>query len=149
MALHPSGPLLVGYMGICGNAGRVMRRLGLSEMINGICIADRAGKRCYGMDDRKKVVSHLQIINTWASFAIENDLNLFDKKHIASIADWAKEAIDILNDEPVKPHVVVHEKTPGGRPSKRRKAFCGACGAKINVNSNYCDICGKAVKWNG
>ena len=51
------------------------------------------------MADRDSVISHLQIINTWASFARERDLQLFTEKHLESIEQWVNEAIALLKEQ--------------------------------------------------
>lgn len=45
--------------------------------------------------DRDGIVSHLQIIHTWASFAAERNL-LLNGREIEKIADWSMEAVDFL-----------------------------------------------------
>ena len=49
------------------------------------------------MSDRESVITHLQIIHTWAEFARERDLQFFTPKHLEDIATWADDAIDLLN----------------------------------------------------
>lgn len=50
-------------------------------------------------NDREKMISHLQIIHTWATFALEQDENFFNEKHMQKIAEWTKEALDLLKEE--------------------------------------------------
>lgn len=51
------------------------------------------------MSDRMEaVITHLQIIHTWAEFARERDLNFFTKKHLEDIAQWADDTIGLLQD---------------------------------------------------
>jgi len=50
------------------------------------------------MADIETVITHLQIIHTWAEFARERDLNFFTKKHLEDIAKWADDTIDLLQD---------------------------------------------------
>lgn len=52
---------------------------------------------------RENVITHLGIIKTWASFALEHDLQFFTAKHLADIAQWAGDAFELLkNQEPEK-----------------------------------------------
>ena len=51
------------------------------------------------MPDREEVISHLQIIHTWASFAIERDLQFFTPKHLGDIAQWANDALELLKEQ--------------------------------------------------
>lgn len=49
--------------------------------------------------DRESVITHLQIIHTWESFARERDLHFFTQKHLENIAEWADDAIALLNEQ--------------------------------------------------
>ena len=49
--------------------------------------------------DRETVITHLQIIHTWASFARERDLQFFTAKHLEDIAQWAYDALDLLKEQ--------------------------------------------------
>ena len=49
--------------------------------------------------DRETVITHLQIIHTWAEFARERDLNLFTAKHMEDIAQWADDALALINTQ--------------------------------------------------
>lgn len=46
--------------------------------------------------DRENVITHLQIIHTWAEFARERDLQFFTAKHLEDIAQWADDALELL-----------------------------------------------------
>lgn len=59
------------------------------------------------MPDRKEVISHLQIMHTWAEFALEKGVELFDAKHLESIVEWTEEALDLLKQ--FEPHVITEE----------------------------------------
>ena len=52
-----------------------------------------------GMSDRESVITHLQIISTWASFARERDLQFFTAKHLEDIAQWLDDAIALLKEQ--------------------------------------------------
>lgn len=51
--------------------------------------------------DRETVITHLQIIHTWASFARERDLQFFTPKHLEDIAQWSDDALALLKQEAV------------------------------------------------
>ena len=51
------------------------------------------------MPDREKVISHLQIIHTWAEFALERDLQFFTEKHLEEIAQWTDDALKRLKEQ--------------------------------------------------
>ena len=51
------------------------------------------------MADRKTVISHLQIIHTWASFALERDLQFFTPKHLEDITQWVNDALELLKEQ--------------------------------------------------
>lgn len=51
------------------------------------------------MDNKKEVINHLQIIRTWADFALEYDALFFNKKHFESIVKWVDDALELLNKE--------------------------------------------------
>lgn len=51
------------------------------------------------MKDREIVITHLQIIHTWASFALERDLQFFTAKHLKDIAQWSDDAINMLKKQ--------------------------------------------------
>ena len=49
--------------------------------------------------DREMVITHLQIIHTWAEFARERDLQFFTAKHLEDIAKWSDDAIELLKEQ--------------------------------------------------
>ena len=51
------------------------------------------------MPDQELVITHLQIIHTWAAFARERDLQFFTAKHLEDIAQWADDAIKLLKEQ--------------------------------------------------
>ena len=51
------------------------------------------------MPDKETVITHLQIIHTWAEFARERDLQFFTAKHLEDIAQWADDAITLLKEQ--------------------------------------------------
>ena len=52
-----------------------------------------------GVTDRKTVITDLQIIHTWAEFAIERDLQFFTKKHLENIAQWTDNALELVKED--------------------------------------------------
>ena len=49
--------------------------------------------------NRDDVISHLKIMHTWASFALEHDKYFFNEKHMEAIAKWTLETIDLLKEQ--------------------------------------------------
>ena len=49
--------------------------------------------------DRETVITHLQIIHTWAEFARERDLQFFTPKHLEDMAQWSDDALKLLNKQ--------------------------------------------------
>jgi hypothetical protein len=49
--------------------------------------------------DRETVITHLQIIHTWAEFARERDLQFFTAKHLEDIAKWSDDALNLLKEQ--------------------------------------------------
>lgn len=52
--------------------------------------------------NRDNVISHLQIMHTWAEFALEKDQNFFNDSHMKSIAEWTMETIAVLKEQEKK-----------------------------------------------
>jgi hypothetical protein len=83
--------------------------------------------------DRETVITHLQIIHTWAEFARERDLQFFTAKHLDDIAKWADDAIALLKEQ------------------KAETIECEMCGHRLQKNWNWCPWCrwetaGRSVK---
>ena len=57
------------------------------------------GRSVKRMPDRETVITHLQIISTWASFAREFDLQFFTAKHLENIAQWSNDAVTLLKEQ--------------------------------------------------
>ena len=93
--------------------------------------------------DRESVITHLQIIHTWAEFARERDLQFFTAKHLENIAQWAGDALALLKEqEAVK--IDVKKINNSGRCGR-----CPNCLMELNEVDypNWCGNCGQAVKW--
>ena len=54
------------------------------------------------MADKELVITHLQIIHTWAEFARERDLQFFTKKHLEDITQWTTDALALLKEQAEK-----------------------------------------------
>ena len=92
------------------------------------------------MTDMKKVMSHLQIIHTWASFARERDLQFFTTKHLEDMEQWTGDALAMLN-EPKESKWIDHlyrfndtrfECKSCHRTAAKSYPFCPWCGLAMN-----------------
>jgi len=94
------------------------------------------------MADIETVVTHLQIIKTWALFARKRDLQFFTAKHLEDIAQWADDALELLKEQEA---VKVQYTAMGGL----RYGACPKCDARIDnlVNPKACGFCGQELKW--
>lgn len=84
--------------------------------------------------DRETVITHLQIIHTWAEFARERDVQFFTPKHLEDIAEWTDNALALLKEKEAKTghwngpecshcHAILERKW--------RFEYCPYCGAKM------------------
>jgi rRNA maturation endonuclease Nob1 len=95
--------------------------------------------------DRETVITHLQIIHTWASFARERDLQFFTAKHLEDIAQWTDDALELLKEqEAVEPKKTAYQRVDHTIACRYR---CGTCDMSIFPSYKYCPFCGQAVKW--
>jgi hypothetical protein len=84
------------------------------------------------MADRETVITHLQIIHTWAEFARERDLQFFTAKHLESIAEWTDDAISLLKEQ---------ETELCDRCGRRRAKSNRVDGeARASCNDDYCEL---------
>ena len=118
--------------------------------------------------DRENVITHLQIIHTWAEFARERDLQFFTAKHLEDIAQWADDALELLKaqretiDELISADKAlkllkeqeaktgtwqwkIHGKAESG--GTLGEAICDQCGKStyataVKGDLNYCPNCG-------
>ena len=87
--------------------------------------------------DRETVITHLQIIHTWAEFARERDLQFFTPKHLEDIAEWTDDALELLKEQEAE-WLEVDDK---------HDAFdCSNCGAMAGRKCLYCPGCGAKMK---
>ncbi len=93
--------------------------------------------------NREAVITHLQIIHTWAEFARERDLQFFTAKHLEDIARWADDAIAMLKEQ--EPTMIKTVMINGSG----RNGRCQNCLMMLNEMDypNFCGNCGQAVKW--
>ena len=100
------------------------------------------------MPDRESVITHLQIIHTWAEFAHERDLQFFTAKHLEDIAEWADDAITLLKEQDtVEPKQV---DLYGKDDWYGLVCVCPDCKAEWmsgKDDTHFCPNCGQAVKW--
>ncbi len=85
--------------------------------------------------DRKDVVSHLQIMHTWASFALEHGINFFKMAHINRIAEWTDDALELLKEQ----DKIVRCKDCKWCEMKDGWAYCRILG-EIIPPERYCEI---------
>ena len=91
--------------------------------------------------DRETVITHLQIIHTWAEFARERDLQFFTAKHLEDIAQWADDAIALLKEQQKTP--VVFSQDDGSITTA-----CGNCGWDLDKAYSRCPKCQRELDWN-
>ena len=121
--------------------------------------------------DRETVMTHLQIIHTWAEFARERDLNFFTVKHLEDIAQWADDALNLLKEQEVtinelqnaygylqKQFFEAQDKLLKEQ-AKTKVVFgrtkdgefvteCGNCGTHLDKAYSNCPKCKKELDWN-
>lgn len=51
------------------------------------------------MANMELIITHLQIIHTWADYAREHDLHFITTKHLEDIVQWADDAIVLLKEQ--------------------------------------------------
>ena len=66
--------------------------------------------------DRKTVITHLQIIHIWASFALERDLQFFTPKHLEDITQCVDDALKLLKEQ-----------------EETKTIICPKCGDEIEI----------------
>ncbi len=106
------------------------------------------------MADRETVITHLQIIHTWASFARERNLQFFTAKHLEDIAKWAYDAIALLKEQEAKQIIrkQCKEECEDGSTYYFAEWYCPHCKLLIlrgfsNPSIKFCYKCGKPILW--
>ena len=87
------------------------------------------------MVDRESVITHLQIIHTWAEFARERDLQFFTVKHLEDIAKWSDDAIELLKEQDTVEHACDILRANGW---KETEPLCSECDAVHVVMCKDC-----------
>ena len=93
------------------------------------------------MADRETVITHLQIIHTWAKFARERDLQFFTAKHLEDIAKWTDDAIELMNEQNDKGMIsdAIHETA---KQFRRTIVRCKDCRhATMTSDGKMCKYC--------
>ena len=95
------------------------------------------------MADRDSVETHLMIIKTWASFALEKDINFFEPAHFRDVVRWVGDAIALLKEQESVEPTLIRE----GRNKYYNDYVCPGCDNELHYGQNYCSECGRSVKW--
>ena len=104
------------------------------------------------MPDRETVITHLQLIHTWAASARECDLQFFTAKLLEDIAQWTGDAIALLKEQDVKP--MIENEIGWNCPScgmnligKSASGYpCNLIDLPEDEPIHFCPKCGQAVK---
>ena len=96
------------------------------------------------LPDREKVISRLQIIRTWAAVGKDPIYNGIEPRCCEDIVTWIDDALALLKEqeavEPVKENYW-----------PRTYGRCGNCKAPLpaieGLQSKFCWMCGRRVKW--
>ena len=103
--------------------------------------------------DKETVITHLQIIHTWAEFARECDLQFFTAKHLKDIAQWTDDAIALLKEQEADKKDVEYMPTvvvPVTIGNDHRTWLCSVCGAKLQYKKEFiCPKCYRKIDWEG
>ena len=84
------------------------------------------------MTDKESVITHLLIINTWAVFAREHNLQFFTTKHLDDIVSWTKDAVGLLKEYESKIDTCI---------------ICETCSHKLKDNWHWCPWCGSKTMY--
>ena len=95
------------------------------------------------------VITHLQIIHTWAAFARDRDRNFFNEKHMEDIVQWSDDAIDLIKDSCKEGHWI--EKQDYNLDTYYDCSMCGESwvtieGTPWQNGMKYCPNCGARMK---
>lgn len=96
--------------------------------------------------DRETVITHLQIIHTWAEFARERDLQFLTAKHLEDIAQWTDDAIALMKEQETGHWIFLTDCSNSG-------IYCSECNTKVFDNypfkkkfSYFCPHCGTRME---
>jgi hypothetical protein len=97
-----------------------------------------------GRADYEQIISHLQIIRTWAEVDWEcGYISIINPKCCEDIVKWIDDALELLKEqEPIEAKTMEESKSHGPWWFAR-----GACGHAIDPEDNFCRECGRKVKW--
>ena len=101
--------------------------------------------------NQKDVITHLQIIHTWVSYAREKGMVL-SKQETASIEKWTADAIELLKEQEfIKPMVSVDTWIcpKCGHTLESQELIDDKENPQVLVHElyEYCPNCGRKVKW--
>ena len=107
--------------------------------------------------DKETVITHLQIIHTWADFARERDLQFFTAKHLEDIAKWSDDALKLLKEQEEPKQIVrkqCKKEWEDGSIDYFAEWYCPHCNMLIlrgfdNPSIKFCYKCGKPILWEG
>ncbi len=108
-------------------------------------------------DPKEEVISHLQIMHTWAAFALEKGQGFFERQHYENIMDWTLEAVDALTEQEHKDKMyhaleedwkaLLKEQEPVEPLTYYDLFICPVCKNALFRGQKFCYECGRAVKW--
>ena len=121
------------------------------------------------MADTQKAITHLQIVHTWAEFALEKDINFFNEKHMKSMIEWTNDAVELLKHQnglakALKQMTATNEYLNKEIESLKAKPIeicenyqglsaCPKCGNVIEhsicegMHVRFCRYCGQEITW--
>ena len=98
------------------------------------------------MPDRESVITHLQIIHTWAEFARERDLQFFTPMHLKDIAEWTDDTLELLKEQTTGHWIFLTDCSNSG-------VYCSECNTKVFDSypfkkkfSYFCPHCGTRME---
>ena len=97
------------------------------------------------MADRRKILSNLCILRTWAKINPDYGMGL-SVEDCRKAVTWLDDAIDLLKQQ--DPAAPVKIKMRGSAGDGAWYWACGKCKKDIRYGAGYCEWCGKAVTWN-
>ena len=95
---------------------------------------------------REDVLTHLRIMHTWATFALEKKQNFFTSNHMKNIAQWTEDALALLKEQEPKTGKWIPCKAPIYPYGYDVK--CSECGLQMGstFGYHYCPKCGARME---
>lgn len=93
-------------------------------------------KKGSGRADYDQIISHLQIIRTWAD--VERKYGGIKPDCCEDIVTWIDDALELLKEQKGVPYVF----------NADGETVCGVCGCYFDKAYSNCPKCGKKVDWN-